>query len=90
MTVCSGLLDCHKLALTMLKTSVSKGNPGQITYRNYKKFDSLKFNNELKNVLTTENIDNWIKFDENFLKVLNKHAPMQRKLLRANHMSYVS
>ena len=84
MTVCSGLLDCHKLALTMLKTSISKGNPGQITYRNYKKFDSLKFNNELKN------IDNWIKFDENFLKVLNKHAPMQRKLLRANHMSYVS
>ena len=83
-------MDCHKLALTMLKTSISKGNLRKITYKNYKKFDSLKFNNELKNVLTIENIDNWIKFDENFLKVLNKHAPMQRKLLMANHMSYVS
>ena len=39
----------------------------QITYRDYKKLDSLKFNNELKNVLTTENIDNCTKFDEKFL-----------------------
>ena len=45
-TVCSGLSDCHKLALTVLKTSIHKGNPRQITYRGYKKFDSLKFNNE--------------------------------------------
>ena len=50
-TVCSGLSDCHKLVLTVLKTSIPKGNPRQITYRDYKKFDSLKFNNKLKNVL---------------------------------------
>ena len=42
----------------VLKTSISKGNPRQITYRDYKRFDSLKFNNQLKNVLTIENIDN--------------------------------
>ena len=83
-------MDCHKLALTVLKTSISKGNPRQITYRDYKKFDSLKFNNELKNVLTIENIDNCTKFDEKFLEVLDKHAPLKKKLLRANHASYVS
>ena len=55
-TVCSGLSDCHKLVLTVLKTSISKGNPKQITYRDYKKFNSLKFNNELKNELTIENV----------------------------------
>ena len=89
-TVCSGLSDCRKLVLTILKTSILKGNPRRITYRDYKKFDSLKFNNELKNVLTIENVDNFAKFDQKFLEVLDKHAPLKKKLLRANHASYVS
>ena len=75
--------------LTVLKTSIPKRNSRQITYRDYKKFDSLKFNNELKNVLTIENIDNCIKFDEEILEVLDKHAPLKKRLLRANHASYV-
>ena len=50
----------------------------QITYRDYKKLDSLKFNNELKNVLTTENIDNCTKFGEKFLEVFDKHAPLKK------------
>ena len=48
MTVCSGLPDCYKLVLTVLKTRVPKGNPSQIAYREYKKFDSLKFNSEFE------------------------------------------
>ena len=64
--------------MTVLKTSIPKGNPRQITYRDYKKFDSLKFNNELKNVLTIENIDNCTKYDEKFLDVLDKHAPLKK------------
>ena len=36
---------------------------------------------ELKNVLTKENIDNCTKFDENFLEVLDKNAPLKKKLL---------
>ena len=74
----------------VLKTIISKGNPRLITYRDYKRFDSLKFSNQLKNVLTIENIDNCTNFDEKFLEVLDKHAPLKRKLLRANHASYVS
>ena len=88
MIVCSGLLDCHKLVLTVLKLSIPKVNPRQLIYREYKKFDSLKFNNELKNVLTIENIDNCTKFYEKLLEVLDKHAPLERTLLRANHASY--
>ena len=55
-TVCFGLLDCHKLFLAVLKTSIPKSNPRQITYRDYKKFDSLKLKDGLKIVLTIENI----------------------------------
>ena len=81
MTVSSGLSDCHKLVLTVLKTSIPKGNPRKINHRDYKKFDSLKFNNELKNVHTIENIENCTKFDEKFLKVLVKHAPLKNKAI---------
>ena len=30
-------------------------------------------------------IDAWDKFDKVFLEILNKHAPLKRKLLKANH-----
>ena len=84
--ICTGLSDCHKLVLTVLKTTVPRSQPKEITYRDYKQFDSSKFKNELKNVLTKENIDSCTnnKFDEQFLKVSNSHAPLKRKLLRAN------
>ena len=29
-------------------------------------------------------------FEENFLGVLNKHAPSEKKVLRANHAPYVT
>ena len=61
-----------------------------MTYRNYRKFDSLKFNNELEILLTKENIDVCIKFDDKFLEVLHKQASLKRKLLRANQASHVS
>ena len=81
---------CHKLVLTILKTTVPKSQPKETSYRDYKKFDSSKFKNELKNVLTKENIDSCSKFDEQFLKDLNSHAPLKRKLLRANHALFIS
>ena len=52
-----------------LKTAIPRSQPqDSTTYREYKQFNSSKFRNELKNVITKENID---KFDEQFLKVLN-------------------
>ena len=90
MTICTGLLDCHKLVLSVLKTTVLRSQPKEITYRDYKQFDSSKFKNELKNVLTKENIDSCTKFDEQFLKVLNSYTLLKRKLSRANHALYIT
>ena len=39
----TGFLDCHKLALMVLKTAVPKNQPKEITYRDYKQFDPSKF-----------------------------------------------
>ena len=89
-TVFTGLSDFYKLVLTVLKTSITKSQPQKITYRDYKHFDSDRFNDELKYVLAKEKITSCTKFDEMFLRILNKHAPINSKLLRANHTSYIS
>ena len=34
--VCTGLSDCYKLFLTVLKTTVPRTQPKEITYRDYK------------------------------------------------------
>ena len=45
---CTGLSACHKVVLTVLKTTVPKGHPKEITYRDYKQLHSSKFKRELK------------------------------------------
>ena len=83
-TASTGLSEFHKLALTILKTSIFKNKPREIQYRNYKYFNSRKFNRDLKEEFSREYVDSCSKFDEIFLKVLNRHAPLKKKMLRAN------
>ena len=66
--ICTGVSDCHKFFLTVLKTTFPRRKPKEITCRDYKQFDSSKSKKELKNVLTKENIDSCTKFDEQLLK----------------------
>ena len=68
--------------MTVLKTSIPKSKPRQITCKDYKQLNYFKFIYELKNEPTIENIDDCIKFDKTFLE--NLDAPLNRKLLRAN------
>ena len=75
--VASGLSDFHKMIVTICKASFQKSKPKKILYRNYKTFDISTFKNVLKVKLQS------IKSYE-FLEVLNKHAPLKRKFLRAN------
>ena len=89
-TVSTGLSDFHKLVLTVLKTSITKTKPHKIIYRDYKNFDSILFNNELEFVLDGVESVSCSNFDNLFFQVLDKHAPLKKKMLRANHSSYVS
>ena len=47
-TIFTDSSDFHKLVLTVLKTSITKSKPQKITYRDYKNFDSVRFNDEMK------------------------------------------
>ena len=89
-TVLCGLSDFHKLVLTVLKITFSKNKPRELVYTNYKYFNSHNFNDEFKFHFSNENIDSCSKFNQTFLDVLNKHTPLKKKRLRANHASYVS
>ena len=49
-TTFTGLSDCHKLVLSILKTTFSKNKPKELFYRDYKKFNFFDFNDESKNI----------------------------------------
>ena len=55
--ICTGLSDCHELALTVLKTTAPRSQPKEITYRDCKQLDSSKFKKELKKKVTIKIID---------------------------------
>ena len=59
-------------------------------YRDYKNFDQDIFSQEVCTSLSSETVLNYTSFEENFLGVLNKHAPLKKKVLRANHASYAT
>ena len=78
------------LVVTVLKTCFSKKKPRELEYRNYKNFNSVLFNEDLKYMFSQDPVNSCDKFDKVFLEVLDKHAPRKKKILRANHSSYVS
>ena len=87
-TLASGLSDFHKMIVTVCKTSFQKPKPKEIVYRNYKKFDRDIFKDELK--LKLESITNFESFEDVFLTILNKHAPLKKKVLRSNQAPYMT
>ena len=78
------------LVVTVLNTCFSKKKPREFEYRNYKNFKSLLFNENLKYIFSQDPVNSCDKFDKIYLEVLEKHATRKKKILRANHSSYVS
>ena len=87
----SSLSDFHKLVVSVLKSYFKKEDPKVIYYRDYKYFDNEMFSNELENELRkigslTLNYD---IFKNVCMDAINKHAPLKRKYIRANHAEYM-
>ena len=77
--------------LSVLKTIFSKSKPKEIIYRNFKKkINEEDFNQELRGRLSIELVDNYRSFENVFIGVLNRHAPIRKKVIRANHVPYVT
>ena len=69
-----------------------KKSPKVIQYRNYKSFSHTKFLNELGCFLNKANLYNISNDDfvTTFLDILNKHAPLKQKYIRANDNPFVT
>ena len=89
-TVETGLSDFHKMAVTVMKTTFPKAQPKIIYYRDYKNFDLSKFRSELRQELKKNEDQGYFHFEVTFLRVLEKHAPMKQKVLRANDKPYMT
>ena len=88
----TGLSDHHKLTYTVLKTEFVKAEPNIISYRNYKHFDEEEFNNDLyQQISSTARInDSYELFNDTLTEVLNRHAPLKQKLVRANNAPFMN
>ena len=88
----TGLSDHHKMTITVLKTFFQKQSPICIKYRDYKKFNKSLFRIELEENLNSIAINNtkYELFESTFITVLDKHAPMKQKYVRANNASFMN
>ena len=90
-TVETGLSDHHKMTISVLKTFLPKQTPTLIKYRDYRKFNNQNFSNDLE-----DNLSNMINeacydiFESNFKDILNKHAPIKTKTVRANNAPFMN
>ena len=82
--VSNGLSDFHKMVVTVMKMSFKKHSSIERHYRDYRCFGRSKFKNNLNEKLS-EGISNCDSFETTFIELLNKHVPLRKKLLRANH-----
>ena len=89
-TINTGLSDCHKMVVTVLRKTFQRTQPKVVSYRDYKNFDNDLFKSSLQNALNEINRPDYIKFKEVFLETLNKHAPVKQKTIRGNHAPYMT
>ena len=85
----TGLSDHHKLILTILKSGGLKGKPKEKIYRSYRQFNSEGFKKDLEFRLVKSS-SFYDDFETTFLKELNRHAPLKKKILRHNNNCFMT
>ena len=88
-TVFTGLSDFHKLVLSVFKLHFSKVKAREVSYRDFRDFKENNFNWDLQNRLSAQSVEQYTPFEKVFLDVLNKHAPLSKKVC-ANHAPYIT
>ena len=71
-----------------MKTSFPKSALNIVLYRNYKNFNSGSFKSDLKKQL--KYTESYEPFENVLLNVLQRHAPLKAKVVRANHAPYLN
>ena len=74
-----------------MKTTFVKRCPKEVLYGDYKHFNNC-FKEDLKKQLGSyaENMNIYSQFEKKILGVLDRHAPMKKKTVRANEVPYMT
>ena len=67
---------------TILKTKFEKFEPKELIYRNLKQIDSERFKLDICNSMSA--VRTHADFENNFVSILDKHAPKKTKIFRGN------
>ena len=86
----TGLSDHHKLISTVAKSGSFKGRPRQKICRSYRSFTIETFKKTLSNKLSRLESNSYSEFENAFLTVLNKEAPLKTKFLRHNNNPFMT
>ena len=88
----TGLSDFHKLTIKVLKQYFPKLKPKVVNYRDYRNFRNNEFRAELDNEMLKHDLGNmeYQHFLNIFIEILNKHASMKQKYLRANQERFMT
>ena len=89
-TVETGLSDFHKMTVTVMKRFFKKKEPVTIEYRDMKKFDGMKFREDIRNKLERKGDVNIDDFKNIFQTVWDSHAPVKKKVVRGNNAPFMN
>ena len=87
--ISTGISDCHKMIVTVLKTTFIKAKAKETIYRSYRNFDNNAFRNDLNHNHEFVN-GNYTKLENIVLEVYNCHAPAKKRLVRVNEVPYMT
>ena len=89
-TFVTSLSDHHKLISTVSKSGSFKGTPRIRIYRSYKSFNIDNFKSILNQKLNNLSSTTYDDFEKTFLSLLNKHATLEKKILRHNNAPFMT
>ena len=87
--ISTGLSYFHKMVVIVLKHTFHRSVPKELAYRDYKNSDRVIFKRKLEDKLNQQ-INEYKHFEKMFLEILNIQAPIKKKLMRANHVPYMT
>ena len=77
-----GISDHHSFTVTALKSQLFKGNVKTKLYRDYSSFSLDILKEDLENSFKDDFIREYSNFQNLFLEILDKHAPITKKILK--------
>ena len=86
----AGISNNHSLTVTALKSVLLKGNAKTKLYWDCDSFIIDHFKEDLDNNLKNNSITEYSHFQNVFLEILHKHAPIKKKILRFNNNPFMT